>query len=165
MIADILRRLFIFVLLCLAQALVLGRIHIMGIATPLPFVWFALTFPAGSAKWEPLLWCFLLGLAIDTFSNTPGVAAGSMTLIAALQPYYIRLFVPQDATDSFCPTLRNVSFGKYLAYSFPLTLLFIAAYFSLEMFSFFHWQLWLECAGASLALTYILMLTIEAIRK
>lgn len=165
MVLDILRRLIIFLLLCVAQALVLGRIHLLGIATPLPYVWFALTFPVSAPKWATLSWCFLLGLAIDTFANTPGVAAASMTLIAALQPYWVRLFIPDDAPEAFCPSLHNVSLGKYLAYSIPLVLLYCLVYFSVDMFSFFHWQLWLECIGSSFLLTYILLLTIEAVRK
>lgn len=40
-----------------------------------------------------------MGLCIDVFANTPGVAAASMTFIGLLQPYLFELFVPRDSAD------------------------------------------------------------------
>ena len=88
---DSLRRLLAFVLFFLAQALVLNRIQLFHCATPLLYVYFVVMFPRAYPRWAALLWSFALGLTVDMFSNTPGVAAASMTLIGFLQPYLIEL--------------------------------------------------------------------------
>ena len=41
-----------------------------------------------------------MGLAVDMFNNTPGVAAASTTLIGFLQPWLIELFLPREAEDN-----------------------------------------------------------------
>ncbi len=76
-----------FVILLLAQALVLNHIHLFNCATPLLYVYMVLHFQRNAPKWSLLLWSFLMGLLVDVFSNTPGVAAGSMTFIGFIQPY------------------------------------------------------------------------------
>lgn len=67
---DFLKRLLLFFGLLLLQALVLNHVHLLGVATPLLYVYFAISFRRGSSKWSMLIWCFLLGLGIDVFSNT-----------------------------------------------------------------------------------------------
>ena len=76
-----------FVVLLLVQALVLNRIHLFNCATPLLYVYVAMLFRRNFPRWAILVSCFTMGLCVDIFSNTPGVAAGAMTLIGLLQPY------------------------------------------------------------------------------
>lgn len=83
---EILRRLLVFLAFCLAQVLVLNHVQLFHCATPLLYVYFAIIFPRNYPRWASLLWSFALGLCIDMFANMPGVAAGSMTLVAFLQP-------------------------------------------------------------------------------
>ena len=90
---DFLKRAGWFLVFVLAQAMVLSRIHLFGVATPLLYVYFVTQLPRSYPKWAGLLWGFLMGLLIDIFSNTPGMASASLTLIAAIQPYYFELFV------------------------------------------------------------------------
>ena len=57
MMLDTLRRLSVFIILCLAQALVLNRIHLFDCAIPLLYVYFAIIFPRNYPKWAILfLW-------------------------------------------------------------------------------------------------------------
>lgn len=165
MVSDTLRRLLLCCLLCLVQALVLNQIHLFNCATPLLYVYMPLVFPMGYPRWAQLLWCFALGLAVDTFSNTPGVAAASMTLLGAMQPGFFALFVQRDAPDDLRPSARAIGKMKFAFYVSALVLLYCVVFFALEMFSFFHWLRWLECAGGSALLTIILVLTIESVRK
>ena len=88
---EFFKRLGWFIVLCVAQVLILNHIHLYDIAIPLLYVYFTITFHRGTPKWMILLWSFALGLAIDVFSNTPGLASGSMTLIAIVQPYLLEL--------------------------------------------------------------------------
>ena len=83
MVTDILKRTLMLIVFCLVQVMVLNRIHVFNCATPLLYVYFAIMFPRSYPKWAIMLWCFALGVVIDAFSNTPGVASASMTLVAA----------------------------------------------------------------------------------
>ncbi|MBR3473198.1 MAG: rod shape-determining protein MreD [Prevotella sp.] len=163
MTTDFFKRVWAFLLFCLVQALVLNHIHLLGYATPLLFVDFVLSFRRGTARWAILLWCFALGLCIDIFSNTPGVASGSMTLMGLLQPYLLEPFVPRDSADDLVPSMRTLGVGKFITYALIMVVIFTVTFFALEAFSFFNWQQWLITVGSSFALTFILILVIENI--
>ncbi len=162
---DFLWRLLLFVVLLLAQALVLNHIHLFDCATPLLYVYFVLTFKRGYPRWGVLVWSFLMGLAVDVFSNTPGLAASSMTLVALLQPYALELFVPRDSAEDLRPGVRSLGVGKYLVYTLLLTLVYCLAFFTIETFTFFNWQRWaLNVAGSTL-LTMLLVIVVDNMRN
>ena len=75
-------RLVMFVVLLLVQVLVLNHIHLYQVAMPLPYIFFVITFQQNTPRWLMLTSSFLLGLLLDIFTNTPGLAAGSLTLMA-----------------------------------------------------------------------------------
>ena len=165
MTTDFFKRMGLFVLFCLVQALVLNHIHLLGYATPLLYVDFVLSFKRTYPKWAILVWCFALGISIDTFSNTPGVAAGAMTLVGALQPYILEPFVPRDSAEDLTPSFHTLGITKYMTYAFVLVFIYTLAFFALEAFSFFNWQQWLFTTGGSILLTYVLILVIENLSR
>lgn len=162
---DFLSKLGLAVLLCLVQVMVLNHIHLGGYAVPLMTVYISTVFPKSYPKWAILLWCFVLGLAVDIFSNTAGVSAASLTLVGALQPYILSLFVTKEEEVAIVPSLSTLGAMKYCAYAFILILLFCMCFFTLETFSFFNWRQWLISIGASAALTFLLTITIESAVK
>jgi rod shape-determining protein MreD len=162
---DTLKRAFWFLALCLAQALVLNRVQLFNCAMPLLYVYFVIMFPRNYPKWAILVWSFALGLTIDLFANTPGVATTSLTLVGAVQPYLLTLFLPRDANDDLPVGASTLGWGKFAAFTLLIVVLFCLAFFSLEAFNYFNWQHWLACAGGSAALTIALILTLETIRK
>lgn len=161
---EFFKRLGWFVVLCLVQVLILNHIHLFDLAIPLLYVYFTITFQRGTPKWMILLWSFALGLAIDVFSNTPGLASGSLTLIAVIQPYLLELFVPRDSAENLEVSISTLGIGKFMIFSAVLLVVYCLAFFALEAFSFFNWQYWLACAGASSLLTFTLMMAIESVR-
>lgn len=162
---DILKRIILFFLLVLLQALIFGRIHLFDCATPLLYVYFVLSFHRGYPRWVVLLWSFAMGLCIDTFSNTPGVATASLTLIGFIQPYFLELFLSDDAEEDFSPTIKDMGLMKFSFFSGVLLLLFCMVLFTLEAFSFFDWLHWLLCVGGSWLITFMLIITIESVRS
>ena len=138
--AEFFRRLLLYAVLVLAQALVLNHIHLFGYATPLLYVYFVVSFPRNYPKWGILLWSFLLGLNVDAFSNTPGVAASAMTLIGLLQPYVLELFMQRDSEDDFQPS-------------------------TVEMFTFFNWLQWILNILTSTLLSLLFIVVIDSLRK
>lgn len=161
---SLLKRTGLFFVFVLAQTMVLGRIHLLDYATPLLYVYFVLSFPRNYPKWAILLWCFLLGLVIDVFSNTPGVAAASMTLIGVLQPYVFELFVSRDTTENLKPSLQTIGLTKYLYYAVFLVSLYCVVFYALEFFNLHDGMEWLKCVCGSAAITLILILTFESVQ-
>ena len=162
---GIVNRLIMFVVLALVQVLVLNYVWLFNLATPLLYVFFVVTFPRNSAKGEVLVWCFMLGLVIDLFSNTPGLASGSMTLIALVQPYLLELFVPRDSAENMEVSVATLGTSKFFTLSVILTLIYSLVFFALEAFNFFEWQMWLLRSVCSTLLTMVLMLAIESVRS
>ncbi|MBR4920946.1 MAG: rod shape-determining protein MreD [Prevotella sp.] len=160
---DFLKRLGLFFVFVLAQTMVLGRIHLFGYATPLLYVYFVAMFNRNYPKWAVLLWSFAMGLTIDIFSNTPGVAAASLTLIGAIQPYFLEPFIPRDSVDDLRPSIRTIGVVKYVYYITILVVLYCLVFFSLEAFNFFNWMDILKSVGGSAVITLVLILTFESV--
>lgn len=163
--AEFFRRLLLYAVLVLAQALVLNHIHLFGYATPLLYVYFVVSFPRNYPKWGILLWSFLLGLNVDAFSNTPGVAASAMTLIGLLQPYVLELFMQRDSEDDFLPSINSMGAGKYIYFSLLLTFIYCIVFFTVEMFTFFNWLQWILNILTSTLLSLLFIVVIDNLRK
>lgn len=162
---NIVRNIVFIIVLLLVQTLVLNHINLFGCATPLLYVYFALTVRRGAPRWATLLWCFVTGLLVDVFSNTPGVGSASMTLVGLLQPYLLELFVPRDSADDLRPSPFTLGSGKYANYVIILVSVFCIAFFSLETFNFYNWAQWLSSIVGSIVLTVVLILVIENYRR
>ena len=122
---EFFKRLGWFVVLCLVQVLILNHIHLFDVAIPLLYVYFTITFQRGTPKWMILLWSFALGLAIDVFSNTPGLASGSLTLIAVIQPYLLELFVPRDSSENLEVSVSALGLSKFVIFTAGSLLTFV----------------------------------------
>lgn len=158
-------RLALAVILCLAQVLILNQIWLFGVATPLLYVLFVITFHRNFPKWQILIWSFALGLVIDVFSNTPGLAVGILTLMALLQPYLLELFVPRDSVENLEVKAATLGWKNYTLLTVILTGLYSLLFFAIEAFNFFDWQQWLLRSIGSALLTIGMILTIETIRS
>lgn len=162
---DLMKRLGIFVVLVLVQGLVFNHIHLFNCATPLLYIIMVLHFRRNHPRWAVLLWCFMMGLCIDVFANTPGVATASMTLVGLLQPYLFELFVPRDSADDLEPSVRTIGMGSYFLYVLIIVLVYNLLFFTLETFNFFNWMQWLMCIGGSTVITMVMVMAIEGFRK
>lgn len=162
---GILKGIGAFVLLLLVQALVLNHIHLFDCATPLLYIYIALLFRRNFPHWLTLVCCFTMGLCVDIFSNTPGVAAGAMTLVGLVQPYLLKLFLPREAPDDLSPSMQSLGIAKFIWYAIILILIYCLAFFAIEAFTFTNWIHWLECVGGSFGLTSLLIIAIEYFRS
>ena len=154
-----------FVALFVAQVLILNHVHLLGVGTPLLYVYFAITFRRNFPKWLVLVSSFLLGLLIDIFSNTPGLAASTMTLVALAQAYLIDLVAPRDSAEDLEASAKVLGLTKFVTLSALLTLLYCLVFFALEAFNFFDVLLWLARSVISFVLTMVLILAVESVRS
>ena len=162
---DLIRRIGMMILFTLVQAHILNHIHLFNVATPLVYVYFILLFPRNHQRWLSILLAFILGLILDSFSNTPGETAFALTLTAFLQPYVLELYLERDDSDDFSPSMTNMGFVKYSTYVLLLTFVFSFTLFSLEAFSFFNWIQWLLCILGSWGVTSVMIIAIDSVRK
>ena len=162
---NIIRNIVFFIILLLVQTLVLNHIRLFGCATPLLTVYILLPMQRNQARWITLAWGFALGLAVDTFSNTPGVGAATMTLVAFLQPYLLELFVPRDSADDLIPSFHTLGVSKFISYTIIMVLAYCLTFFSIEAFNLYNWLQWAESIAGSTVLTIILILVIENVRN
>ena len=154
-----------FVVMLVVQALLLNNIHLFGCSTPLLYVYVILMARRDFPRWGLLLFGFLLGLGVDMFSNTPGVGACSMTLLAFVQPMLMKLFLPRDSADDFQPGIPSLGLMKFVYFSLMSIFLYSLVFFTLEMFNFFNWTLWALSVGGSTLLTLLLVIVIDNFRS
>ena len=136
---ELVNRLVMFLTLFVVQVLILNHVHMFGVGTPLLYVYFAVTFRRHFPKWLILVSCFLLGLVIDIFSCTPGLASSVMTLVGLAQAYLIELLIPRDSADDLEVSIKSLGLSKFVVLSGLLTFLSCLVFFALEAFSFFNW--------------------------
>ncbi|MBU3813492.1 MAG: rod shape-determining protein MreD [Candidatus Bacteroides intestinipullorum] len=165
MIQDYLHKSAWFVGLFLLQVLVLNHMHIAGYATPFLYIYMILKMDSETPRNGLMLWAFFLGLAIDLFSDTPGMNAASAVLLAFLRPGIMRLFAPRDLTGNFVPAIQTMGIAPFLKYALVGMLLHHAALLVLEYFSTAHIGLLVLRILASTLLTLALVLALEGMRK
>ena len=162
---ELVNRLVMFLALFLAQVLILNHVHLFGVGIPLLYVYFVVTFRRHFPKWLILVSCFLLGLSIDIFSSTPGLASTVLTLVGLAQPYLQELLVPRDSAVDLESSVKTLGFSKFATLSGLLTLLYCLVFFALEAFNFFDILLWLARSLVSAVLTMVLLLAVESVRS
>lgn len=160
---DLVRLPLLFVMLCALQVFVLNHCHLFGCAMPLFYLWFVLKMRKGMPKWVMMVIAFAMGITIDTFTNTPGVAAASMTAAAMAQPYLLQLFISREGDDNFIPSRTTLGLKPFVNYTIVLTGAYCTLFFTLEMFSFFNTLKWLQCVVGSTVLTVALILAADTL--
>ena len=156
MIINYIHRIGWFVGLILLQVLILNNVHIAGVATP---------FHSGTSRNELMVWGFCMGLAIDIFSNTPGMNAAATVLLAFLRPLFLRLFTPRDTLDSIVPSLKSMGIASFLKYLVVSVFVHHFMLLTLEFFSFTSIPLLLLRVVSSTILTITCIMAVEGVRR
>ena len=153
-----------FIGLVLVQALLLNNICLFGLATPFVYIYFLLVLDRDADRNALMATAFLLGLAIDVFSNTPGVNAGASVLIAFMRPGLLRLFSPRDEYENFEPGIYTLGVWAFVRYATIVTFLHHTALFFLDTFSLANIGYLLLRILCSTLLTVMLVMAIEFVR-
>lgn len=162
---GIVKEILLFVLILLAQVLVLNHIHLFDCATPLLYIYMVMRFRRDYPRWVMLLSCFVMGLVLDIFANTPGMATVSLTLMGFVRPYLLMPFLTRDAADDMEPSIATLGVARYVYYTLITVFIYCLVFFTVEAFCLFNWPQWLACILASTVLTSLLILVIENARK
>ena len=106
-----------------------------------------------------------MGLAVDIFSNTPGVAAASMTFAAFVQPSVMNALELKEGIEGTTQGFRTMGRWAYVRYAALVISLHHLVYFVLEYFSYFSVWALLCSFVSSWALTLITCVAFESLRS
>lgn len=152
------------VALVLLQAVVFNHICLFNVAVPFVFICVLLRLPVTlNLNWVFTVG-FMLGLAVDLFSDTYGMNALACTLLAALRRPVLRLYVPREQELSRPePSMYSLGVPAYVKYLTTATLAYCIMIFVIEAFTFFNpWLLVLRIV-CSTVLSVVVMLGIDAL--
>ncbi|NVK53100.1 MAG: rod shape-determining protein MreD [Flavobacteriaceae bacterium] len=137
--SSTLRLIFLFFSLLLLQVFVLNNVLFLGYVNPYLYVAFVFLFPLKQERYLFLILSFLLGISIDFFSNSGGIHAFSLVLIAYTRLFFIRVIFKKTVSDFQFFELFQEPFSKIFNYVVILTVihhfsLFLLANFSAQNF-------------------------------
>lgn len=153
-----------FVGLVLVQVLLLNKICLFDLATPFIYIYFVLALDKDIDRNALMIMAFTLGLAVDVFSNTPGVNAAASVFVAFMRPGLLRLFSPRDEYENFEPGIYTLGVWAFVRYVVVATLLHHTVLFFLEAFSFANAGYLLLRILCSTLLTVMMIMTLEFLR-
>lgn len=149
----------------LIQVFILNHVHIFGYATPFLYIYFLLKLPTETSRNILMLWGFFLGLAIDTFCDTPGMNASAAVWLAFLRPYLLKLFMPRDIFESMQPAMRTMGNAPFVKYLIAATLLHHTFFLIMEGWGLWHWGELVTHIVACSLLTIAMALAIEFMNR
>lgn len=146
------------------QVLVFDYIHLWGYATPLLGVMVVVYSPLSDNRVTNLVMSFMAGIVMDMFTNSPGVAAASMTLASFVQHTLLEMMVPKDSDENMLPSWHTMGMSSYSAYLAIMLAVYHVAYFVLEVFSFINPVDMIISIVSSYVLSFILAMSFELFR-
>ena len=134
---TLIRNIIRFVALLILQVFVFDNIHFGSYIHPYVYVLFVMLLPFDTPKWRLLFDGFLIGMAVDIFSGTPGLHAAATVFMAFMRPYIIGITSRKsDIEDKTAPSITEMGLQWFAVYGLLLLLLHNLMLFMLEAFSF-----------------------------
>lgn len=162
MIKQVVYGIVFFVLLVLAQVLLLNNIHFFSLATPFLYIYFILKLPIRTSYSWVVFLSFLIGLIIDWLSMTGGLHAASATLIGLVRGSLISLYSNEDVPEEASPSVRTFGGGSFFKFVCLFVLIHHLALFTIESFTFFDPVYLLMRIVSSSVLTILLIYILES---
>ncbi len=133
---DVIKYIFLFIILLLIQVIVLNNILFLGYINPLLYILFIIVFPLMRDRGFILIVSFLLGLFIDFFLDSGGVNAAATLAIAYLRLPLLKGLLRKSEIDFLVFKVTKLPFAKLLSFIAILTFTHHLIVFSLEYFKF-----------------------------
>lgn len=131
----IIRNILRFIAMILIQGLLLNEIDLGVFVNPYLYVICIILLPVETPDWLLILAAFLLGILIDTFTNTLGLHASACVFMAFVRPKVLQFLKPRDGYETGSqPGLFIMGSRWFLYYSAILIGFHHAWFFILEFF-------------------------------
>lgn len=127
---------FLFFSLWFLQVFVFNNILFLGYINPYVYIAFVIFYPLKKERFLFLFLSFLLGLAIDFFSDSGGINAFSLLFAAYIRLFLVRVIFKKTEQDYLLFNLQQEPFGKVFNYVITLIVIHHFILFSLANFSF-----------------------------
>lgn len=124
-----------FIVLLLAQVLVLNHINFLGDINPYLYILFIFLYPIKNNRLLFLFLSFLLGLSVDLFSDTGGIHAAACVTIAFIRPAVLK-FAFGAVYEHQAVKFGSTDIGQRITYIAILAIIHHFILFSLEIFNF-----------------------------
>lgn len=154
----------LFVILVLVQALLMNHIVLFSSAVCFIFIYFLIKLPINLSANLVLTLGFVLGLAVDMFSDTPGLNALCCTILASLKrPMFFAYEQHDDKNRNVAPSIGTMGFFNFSKYIFSMAAIYCLLAFFVEFIEFTDVVGILIKAGASTLFTFLVMLAIDSL--
>ncbi len=121
----------------MVQVLILNNINALGYINPFVYPLAILALPFITSEVVLLLLAFIMGLCVDVFSDTGGMHAAALVMLAFCRPYIIRLITPSGGYEGDDrPSIFSMGLIWFLMYSGILLFIHHFTFFFLRIFSF-----------------------------
>lgn len=161
---TILTFILLFAVLIPAQALIFNNLILFNVALPLVFIYLIISLPLTlSTNWVVTIG-FLTGLAVDIFSDTPGMNALACTLLAFVRrPVYHLYMSYDDDLSGLRPSIATMGAAAYFKYMLTMVFINCLSVFVIEAFQFFNLRLLLLRTVCSTVFTFIIIYAIDSL--
>ncbi|MGB0980711.1 MAG: rod shape-determining protein MreD [Winogradskyella sp.] len=146
-----------FISLVLLQVLICNHINFLGYINPYIYIIFILLYPVSTNRLLFLFLSFLLGLLIDSFSDSGGVHAAAAVSLAYIRPVFLKTAF-KVLYEHHNIKIANTDIGSLITYIVFGTFLHHLILFSLEVFNITNLLLILKKTLFSGVFTIILSL-------
>ena len=126
-----------FILLLGFQIVVLNKVCLWGVVTPMVYIVFIFSLPFDTPKWLVVLLGFLCGFTVDIFFGVLGFHALATLTVAFLRAGIIQLIpLHIEREEHLLPIFYDMKFIWYFQYAFYLILIHHFVYYFADMLSF-----------------------------
>jgi hypothetical protein len=129
--------LFIYIGLMLLQIFILDGVDIAGFGKPMVYMLFILLVPVSIPAALVMILGFFTGLSLDLLTNSGGLHAASLTMMAFARKFILQIYKPTSGNDKTAlPDIEDQGFQWFSLYSFLLIVTHQFSYYFIERFSF-----------------------------
>lgn len=143
MFVDLLvKNLLRFLLVVAIQFLLLNNILITqwGII-PMWYIIFIILLPFETPSWVALVFGFIIGLLLDTISNTQGAHSFATTFMAFVRPFILGMLAPRDGYETGqAPLIGYMGLYWFAKYAIILIFMHQISFYMIEAFSFSYFS-------------------------
>lgn len=156
----------LFLVLVPAQAVIFNNLILFNVAIPLVFIYLIISLPITlSTNWAVTIG-FITGLAVDIFSDTPGVNALACTTLAFVRKPVYHLYMSfDDDLSGQRPSIASMGAAAYMKYMLTMVFIYCVLVFSIEAFQFFNLRLLLMRTIFSTVFTFIIIYAIDSLNR
>jgi rod shape-determining protein MreD len=153
----------LFLILIPAQAVIFNHIVLFNVAIAMMFIYLIISLPLSLSTNLSVTVGFLAGLAVDIFSDTPGVNSLSCTLLSFARKPLFRLYMSNEDFGPLQPSSRSMGREAYLKYILTMSLAYCLCYFIIEAFQFFNFKLMLLRIVTSTIFTFVIIYSLDCL--